>query len=147
MRKVRWPLYGFGPSAKYLILAGKGGMQYCRPMARSAVRPNTDLITRTREGLWRVAGTRVSVDSVIQAFWWGATPEQIVQDYDALSLAQVYGVLHFYLTHRRSVDAYLKKQERLDKNLRSELGQEHGPFLTDLRRRMDARRRAGNRAA
>jgi uncharacterized protein (DUF433 family) len=122
-------------------------MQYGHPMARAAAQPGTELITRTREGLWRVAGTRVSVDSVIHAFWRGATPEQIVQDYDALSLAQVYGVLHFYLTHRRVVDGYLKKQARLDKKLRSELGHEHRQFLTDLRRRMDARRRTGTRAA
>jgi hypothetical protein len=45
------------------------------------------------------------------------------------------------------VDAYLKTQDRLDKRLRRELGAEHSQFLTDLRRRMDARRRIRNRAA
>ena len=94
-----------------------------------------------------MAGTRVSIDSVIRAFWRGATPEQIVQDYDALSLAQVYGVVHYYLTHRKAVDAYLKAQDRLDKRLRRDLVAQHARFLTDLRRRMDARRRTGNRAA
>lgn len=116
-------------------------------MTRQVRQPDTDLIKRTREGLWRVAGTRVSVDSIIHGFWGGATPEQIVQDYEALTLAQVYGVIHYYLTHRRVVDAYLKTQERLDKRLRRELGAEHRPFLTDLRRRMAARRRTGDRAA
>ena len=116
-------------------------------MARQVTRPDTDLIKRTREGLWRVAGTRVSVDSIIHAFWRGATPEQIVQDYDALTLAQVYGVVHYYLTHRKEVSAYLKTQQRMDKKLRRELTAEHGPFLADLRRRMAARRRTGNRAA
>ena len=122
-------------------------MQYLPPMARQVTPPDTDLIQRTKEGLWRVAGTRVSVDSIIHAFWRGSTPEQVVQDYDALALAQVYGVIHYYLTHRRAVDAYLKTQDRLDKRLRRELGGQHKRFLTDLRRRMDARRRAGNRAA
>ena len=116
-------------------------------MARQVTPPDTDLIQRTEEGLWRVAGTRVSVDSIIHAFWRGSTPEQVVQDYDALALAQVYGVIHYYLTHRRAVDAYLKTQDRLDKRLRRELGGQHKRFLTDLRRRMGARRRAGNRAA
>jgi len=116
-------------------------------MARQVARDDTDLIKPTREGVWRVATTRVSVDSIIDAFWRGATPEQIVQDYDALTLAQVYGVVHYYLTHRRAVDAYLKTQGRLDKVLRGELGAQHGRFLRELRRRMDARRRTRNRAA
>ena len=116
-------------------------------MARQLTVPDTDLIMQTREGLWRVAGTRVSVDSIIHAFWRGSTPEQTVQDYDALSLAQVYGVIHYYLTHRKAVDAYLRTQDRLDKRLRRALGGQHAQFLTDLRRRMEARRRSGNRAA
>jgi uncharacterized protein (DUF433 family) len=116
-------------------------------MARQVSQPDTDLIERTREGLWRVAGTRVSVDSIIHAFWGGATPEQIVQDYEALTLAQVYGVVHYYLTHRRAVNEYLKTQDRVDKNLRRDLAAEHRPFLEELRRRMAARRRTRNRAA
>jgi uncharacterized protein (DUF433 family) len=116
-------------------------------MARQVAPPDTDLIMVTKEGLWRVAGTRVSVDSVVHAFWRGSTPEQIVQDYEALSLAQVYGVIHFYLTHRTAVDAYVKAQDRLDKKLRRELRTEHAKFLADLRRRMDARRRARTQAA
>jgi len=116
-------------------------------MAKGAGQPETDLIKPTREGVWRVAGTRVSVDSIIHGFWGGATPEQIVQDYEALTLAQVYGVVHYYLTHRKAVGAYLKTQERMDKKLRRELRADHAPFLADLRRRMAARRRSGNRAA
>lgn len=122
-------------------------MQYLAPVPKSLRQPDTNLITPTREGLWRVAGTRVSVDSVVHAFVGGATPEQIVQDYEALTLAQVYGVVHYYLTHRKDVNAYLKTQERMDKNLRRELGAKHGPFMADLRRRLAARRRTGNRAA
>jgi uncharacterized protein (DUF433 family) len=116
-------------------------------MARPIGAPDSDLITVTKEGLWRVAGTRVSVDSVIHGFWRGSTPEQIAQDYDALSLAQVYGIIHFYLTHRAAVDSYLKKQDGLDRKLRRELKTTHAKFLADLRRRLQARRRSGNRAA
>jgi uncharacterized protein (DUF433 family) len=116
-------------------------------MARHAAPLDSELITVAREGLWRVSGTRVSVDSVVHAFWRGSTPEQIVQDYEALSLAQVYGVIHFYLTHSAVVDAYLKEQDRLDKKLRRELKTQHAKFIASLRRRMDARRRARNQAA
>jgi uncharacterized protein (DUF433 family) len=116
-------------------------------MARRRTPPDTDLVAVTKEGLWRVAGTRVSVDSVVHAFWRGSTPEQIAQDYEALSLAQVYGVVHWYLMHRTAVDGYLSTQDQADKRLRRELATQHGEFLTDLRRRLDARRRARDRAA
>lgn len=116
-------------------------------MAESANHPSTDLIRRTRDGSWRVAGTRVSVDSIVHEFRGGATPEQIVQDFAGVTLAEVYGVVHYYLTHRRAVSAYLKTQEQLDRKLRRELGTEHRAFLSDLRKRIAARRRAGNRAA
>ena len=43
-------------------------------------------------GVLRVGGTRMSLDSVLAAFHDGATPEEIVQQYDAVSLADVYAV-------------------------------------------------------
>jgi len=45
------------------------------------------------------------------------------------------------------VDAYLQAQDRRDERLRHALEAEHGQFLSDLRQRMDARRRARTRAA
>ena len=45
------------------MLAGQSVMQYFPVMARQVTRPDSDLIKPTREGVWRVATTRVSVDS------------------------------------------------------------------------------------
>lgn len=58
-------------------------------------------------GVLRVGGTRVSLDSVIATFHDGATPEEIVQQYDALSLADVYAVISYYLEHQFDIDSYL----------------------------------------
>ncbi len=58
-------------------------------------------------GVLRVGDTRVSLDSVIAAFHNGATPEEIVQQYDALSLADVYAVIGYYLEHQADIDSYL----------------------------------------
>jgi uncharacterized protein (DUF433 family) len=74
--------------------------------------PNIDLpdfLFCTPQGTWRIAGTRVSLDSVIHSFWEGATPEEICQDYSTLSLAQVYGAIAYYLRYRDKVDAYLRE--------------------------------------
>lgn len=58
-------------------------------------------------GVARVGGTRVSLDSVVFAFNEGSTPEEIVQQYTALDLADVYAVIGYYLRHRGEVDEYI----------------------------------------
>jgi uncharacterized protein (DUF433 family) len=67
-----------------------------------------DLLICTPQGTWRIAGTRVSLDSVIYSFWEGATPEEICQDFPSLSLPQVYEAIAYYLKQRDKVDAYLQ---------------------------------------
>jgi uncharacterized protein (DUF433 family) len=64
-------------------------------------------LTKTEEGVIRIGNTRVSLDSVIIVFNRGATPEQIVQDYDTLTLPQVYAVISYYLHNQAEVDSYL----------------------------------------
>lgn len=60
------------------------------------------------EGYW-VAGTRVSLDSIVLAFLDGLSPETIVEDcFPVLTLEQVYGAITYYLAHRADVDRYLK---------------------------------------
>lgn len=90
--------------------------------------------TRTNAGVLRIENTRVSLDSVLIAFNQGATPEQIVQDYDSLSLGQVYAVIGYYLRHRDEVDGYLAKRRRRHNELRSQYNQK------GIRERLLARR-------
>ncbi len=52
-----------------------------------------------REGGYYVAGTRVSLDSLVYAFRGGESPETIQQQFPSLSLEQVYGAIAFYLGH------------------------------------------------
>ena len=58
-------------------------------------------------GVLRVGDTRVLLELVVHAFQCGATPETIVQSYDTLSLADVYAVLAYCLTHREQIDEYM----------------------------------------
>jgi uncharacterized protein (DUF433 family) len=64
----------------------------------------------TTESAYYVAGTRVSLDSIVYAFLGGQTAEAIAQAFPVLRLEQVYGALTFYLAHREDVDAYLSAQ-------------------------------------
>ena len=49
------------------------------------------------DGVVRVGGTRVTLDTLVAAFADGLTPEEIVYEYPSLLLAEVYVVLGYYL--------------------------------------------------
>jgi len=61
---------------------------------------------RTDEhGVLRVGDTRVRLDTVITAWKQGESPEQIVENFDVLDLADVYAVISYYLNHRTRNEA------------------------------------------
>ncbi|HEX5709636.1 MAG TPA: DUF433 domain-containing protein [Pyrinomonadaceae bacterium] len=80
------------------------------------------------EGAYRVAGSRVSLDSVVYAFLNGQSPESITESFPALSLEQVYGAITFYLANREKIDAYLREGEEKFEALRR-AGREANPLL------------------
>jgi len=61
-------------------------------------------------GVLRIGKTRVTLDTVIAAFSNGATPEEIVQQYPTLNLADVYYVIGYYLRRPPEVETYLHKE-------------------------------------
>lgn len=63
------------------------------------------------DGVLRVSGTRVTLETLVAAFQDGATPEEIAQQYASIPLADIYAVLGYYLNHRSSVDAYLRGRQ------------------------------------
>ena len=74
-----------------------------------------------REGVYRVAGTRVSLDSIVYAFLDGQTAESIQQSFPLLTLEQVYGAITYYLAHREAIEAYLREQEAAFETLKETL--------------------------
>jgi uncharacterized protein (DUF433 family) len=62
------------------------------------------------EGVIRVAGTRVSLETLVSAFDGGATAEEIVQQYPSLELSAAYAVISYVLDNRAEVDAYVAKR-------------------------------------
>lgn len=63
------------------------------------------------QGAIRVGETRVLLDVVIHEFQNGASPEEIVEAYDALALPDVYAVLSHYLRRPGPIDEYLRRRE------------------------------------
>ena len=68
----------------------------------------SDAYIEHRDGLYNVAGTRVSLDSIVYAFLSGQSAEAIAQAFPVLNLEQVYGAITYYLGHRDEVDRYLE---------------------------------------
>jgi uncharacterized protein (DUF433 family) len=63
-----------------------------------------------RGGNYYVAGTRISLDSIVHAFGRGESPETICQNFELLRLEEVYGAIAHYLANQADIDAYLIRQ-------------------------------------
>jgi uncharacterized protein (DUF433 family) len=62
------------------------------------------------DGVIRVRGTRVTLDTVWGAFDEGATAEEIVQQYPSISLADAYQTIGYCLRYAVAVAAYLERR-------------------------------------
>ncbi|MBI3472436.1 MAG: DUF433 domain-containing protein, partial [Candidatus Solibacter usitatus] len=65
-----------------------------------------------RNGGYYVAGTRISLDSVVYSCERGNSPEAIQKEFPLLRLPQIYGAIAFYLDHQAEVRQYLENEER-----------------------------------
>ena len=88
-------------------------------------------VTQTEDG-YRIATSRVSLDSVVYDFLSGLSPESIVDNYDTLTLEQVYGAITYYLAHRVEVDVYLQRTRAKFETLRLQARTVHPPLYQKL---------------
>jgi uncharacterized protein (DUF433 family) len=78
-------------------------------------------LTAAEDGVIRVGGTRVRLDTVVYAFNEGYTAEEIVAQYPALDLTDVYAVIAYYLGHRATVDEYVAQRAEIVEAIRREI--------------------------
>ena len=86
------------------------------------------------EGSYRIAHTRVSLDSVVYAYHRGDSPEGIQRSFPALTLEEVYGALAFYLSHKAEVDKYLAEGEQEFAELERSSREQHVEWYERLKR-------------
>ncbi|MGH8249065.1 MAG: DUF433 domain-containing protein [Gammaproteobacteria bacterium] len=65
-----------------------------------------------RNGGYYVAGTRVTLDSVVYSFRRGNSPETIQAEFPLLKLSLIYGAIAFYLDHQSEVDQSVEEKRR-----------------------------------
>src|SRR3954447_14788341 len=70
----------------------------------------TSYVEQRGGGYW-ICGTRISLDSIIEAFKRGAAPETIRRSFPLLSLEEVYGAITFYLQHEAEINSFLQRSE------------------------------------
>jgi uncharacterized protein (DUF433 family) len=89
------------------------------------------------EGVVRVVGSRVTLDSIVAVFDRGATPEEVVQSFPSLGLGDVYSVLAWVVSRRVDVNVYLSRRSAEESTIRADV---ESRFPTaDLRERLLAR--------
>ncbi len=95
------------------------------------------------DGIVRVSGSRVSLETLVTAFDSGATAEEIVQQYPSLELASVYAVISYALDHRPEVEAYVAQRRSQARGIQEQVERRLPPV--GIRERLLARRSpAGN---
>ena len=90
------------------------------PVMSLSIEPQSTPLQIDEDGVVRVGGTRVTMETMVGAFKNGASAEEIVERYDALDLAEVYAVISYYLSHKPDVDAYLGESIRHAAEVRRE---------------------------
>lgn len=95
-------------------------------------------LAKDNDGVIRVGGTRVRLDTVIFAFNEGYTAEEIVSQFPSLTLADVYATLSYYLDHRALVDNYIRQGEEEAARVQREI--ETQPGYKAFREKLLARR-------
>ena len=106
-------------------------------MMSTAIAAEPVPLTRDSDGVLRVAGSRIPLDTVVIAYAAGATAEEICLDFPTLELDDVYSILTYYLRHRSEVDRYLEQRREEAEALRRENRKRFD--TTGLRERLRAR--------
>src|SRR6266542_1444711 len=64
------------------------------------------------DGALRIAGTRVGLDTIAVYFQHGRTPEQIVESFPTVTLAQAYAAIAYYLENKKPIDDFIAEVDR-----------------------------------
>ncbi|WP_089722328.1 DUF433 domain-containing protein [Candidatus Entotheonella palauensis] len=90
-------------------------------------------VYKDAHGSWRITGSRVSLDSVVYAYWDGLSPEAIAEEFPSLGAEYVYGAIAFYLQNKTEIDRYLEQQAQQWMALEQSSAAQHQPLLDRIR--------------
>src|SRR2546430_17724182 len=106
---MHWPIC-FGQSSCYRSFSWCGRIREergCSVAIALNLEPRAVPLTRLESGTYRVTGTRISLDQIIEYYKDGASPEDVVDALDSVRLSDVYVIISYYLEHKIEVEQYL----------------------------------------
>ncbi|MEA5488839.1 MULTISPECIES: DUF433 domain-containing protein [Pseudanabaena] len=77
-----------------------------------AIAPQPIPLKLDADGVVRIGGTRVTLDTIISVYQQGATADEIAFRYPSLKLADVYAAIAYYLNHQHEVETYLTQRQQ-----------------------------------
>jgi len=95
-------------------------------------------VTKLEGGGYRLTGSRVSLDSIVYDWWNGLSPESIVENFQTLTLEQVYGAIAYYLGHKQEVDAQIQRNREKFEELREQWRATHPSLYEKLKAAAEA---------
>ena len=90
----------------------------------------------------RIKGTRVGIETVLDDYLNGFSPEEIAARYRTLTLEQVYATITYYLHNQEEVDAYLARWRAHGEAAWQEQQRNPPEFVKELRERIQHKREA-----
>ena len=130
--RVVHDLSGSDGASGHIIESGVSPLNSAETIERVPIHTDAD-------GVVRVAGTRVTLDTIVASFDAGASAEEIAQQYSSVPLPDVYSVITYYLRHKVEVSAYAQKRQEDAGAVREEVERRFPP--SGIRERLIARRR------
>ena len=88
----------------------------------------------------RIKGTRVGIETVLDDYLGGASPEEIAARYRTLTLEQVYATITYYLHRQEEIDKYLKRWWAYTEAAWQEQQRNPSEFVRELRERIQRKR-------
>jgi uncharacterized protein (DUF433 family) len=86
-----------------------------------------------RDDSYWIAGTRVSLKSIVLAFQDGLSPETIAAEcFPTLTLEEVYGAVAYYLGHQAEIDQFLRDSAIEEEKIVSEIQAKEPEFYRKL---------------
>jgi uncharacterized protein (DUF433 family) len=77
-------------------------------------------LAKDADGVVRVGGTRVTLETIYCTFLEGATAEEVLWRYPSLKLADIYAVFSYCMNFREDVEEYVREREKLAAQVRQE---------------------------
>ena len=103
----------------------------CNDSARGAM---SKIYVMKVEDTYRVAGTRISLDSLVYLYREGISPEGMVESYPTLTLEQVHGALAYYLANQKEIDHYLAQADAVAETQHQQSRRSNAELIAKLRR-------------